>query len=80
MPAPTLVAKSAVFNVVHAHVDERATLIATVAELHGRATEIVRRMLQDARILADVQQEMSLVLDRLWGLRKETASPDAPEQ
>jgi prophage regulatory protein len=46
-------------------------LIARLTELHGRSSEVARRMMDDARILADVQRETSAVLLKLWNLRSE---------
>jgi len=51
--------------VTNTKVDEPATLIAKLAELHGRAIEISRRMSQDASLLAELQQEMSVPLKTL---------------
>ena len=56
----------------------RDTLIARLTDLHGRSSEIVRRMTDDARTLADVQRETSAVLSRLWDVRSEALRPSAP--
>jgi hypothetical protein len=50
---------------------DRDVLIATLTELHGRSSEVARRMMDDARILADVQRETAAVLLKLWTLRSE---------
>jgi predicted DNA-binding transcriptional regulator AlpA len=46
----------------------RDVLIATLTELHGRSSEVARRMMDDARLLADIQRETSAVLLKLWNL------------
>ncbi len=53
----------------------RDALIARLTELHGQAGEIARRMMDDARILADVQRETSTVLRRLWELQTQPPRP-----
>jgi prophage regulatory protein len=53
-------------------------LIAMLTELHGRSSEIVRRMTDDARVLADVHRETSAVLSTLWTLQSATPRPPEP--
>src|SRR5688572_20397424 len=51
---------------------DRDVLIATLTELHGRSSEVARRMVDDARMLAELQRETSAVLLKLWNLRSES--------
>ena len=57
---------------------ELAPLIGRVAELHGRATEIISRTRQDAQLLMNVHQELSVVLSSLWELCKAAPPPTTP--
>lgn len=57
---------------------DRDVLIATLTDLHGRSSEIVRRMTDDARVLADVHRETSAVLSTLWTLQSATPCPPEP--
>ena len=52
-------------------------MIATLTELHGRSSEVARRMVDDARMLAELQRETSAVLLKLWNLRSELHAPRA---
>jgi prophage regulatory protein len=54
---------------------ELVAQIARVSELHGRATEIASRIREDARLIADVQRELSVSLQRLWQLHDEAKPP-----
>jgi len=58
---------------------DREVLIAKLTELHGRSSEVVRRVMDDARILADVQRETSAVLLQLWNLPSEAPRPAPAE-
>src|SRR5215204_7299751 len=58
---------------------DRDVLIATLTELHGRSSEVARRVMDDARILADVQRETSAVLLKLWNLPSEPPRPAPAE-
>src|SRR5215204_268213 len=58
---------------------DRDVLIATLTELHGRSSEVARRMMDDARILADVQRETAAVLLKLWNLPSEPPRPAPAE-
>lgn len=54
--------------------NDLTALIGRVGELNGRATEISNRICQDARLLAEVQRELSVVLSKIWGVCDETLS------
>ena len=54
---------------------ELVAQIARVSELHGRATEIASRIREDARLIAEVQKEMSISLQRLWQLHDDARPP-----
>jgi predicted DNA-binding transcriptional regulator AlpA len=56
--------------------DTQDALLAKLMELHGRATEIARRVLNDVRILADVQRDTSALLGQLW---RRQADPQPPK-
>jgi prophage regulatory protein len=55
--------------------EARDALIARLTDLHGRSSEIVRRMTDDARVLSDVHRETSVVLSKLWTLQLDTPRP-----
>jgi prophage regulatory protein len=57
--------------------DGQDPLLAKLIELHGRTTEVARRVLDDARILADLQRDTSALLGELWSRRPEP-SPTPP--
>jgi predicted DNA-binding transcriptional regulator AlpA len=57
--------------------DTQDPLLAKLIELHGRATEIARRVLDDVRILADVQRDTSALLGQLWR-RRSAPQPPVP--
>lgn len=58
--------------------DELGAMIAKVAELHGRAAEINRRIQHDAHLLVAVQQELSTALTSLGQFRQAPVAPAAP--
>src|SRR5687768_4916020 len=57
-------------------VSDLAALIGRLTELNGRVSEISNRIRQDALQLAELQQEVSVTLSRVWALRDE--KPPAP--
>ena len=58
--------------------EEFAVAIGKIAELHGRASEINRRIQQDAQVLIAVQQELSATLSGLGELWEPVPAPIAP--
>src|SRR5262249_47961604 len=57
--------------------NSRDPLLAKLMELHGRANEVARRVLDDARILADVQRDTSALLGELWSREPAPKAPSA---
>jgi hypothetical protein len=55
--------------------NDQDPLLAKLIELHGRTTEVARRVLDDARILADLQRDASALLGELWSRRAEPPRP-----
>ena len=49
--------------------------IAKISELQGRAAEIANRIREEARLIAEVQREVSASLERLWQLHNVTPAP-----
>ena len=58
--------------------DQHDELVATLHELYGRASEVARRILDDARILEVLHGETSELLWRLRALQSERAPAQAP--
>jgi predicted DNA-binding transcriptional regulator AlpA len=51
--------------------DARDPVLARLLELHGRAAEVARRVLNDARILEELQGDTSALLGELWSRQAE---------
>lgn len=57
---------------------ELPRLLAKVAELNGRVSEVSKRILHDTRLLLDLQQELSAALDDAWRASEPTAPATPP--
>jgi len=55
--------------------NDQDPLLAKLIELHGRTTEVARRVLDDARILADLYLDASALLGELWSRRAKPPRP-----
>lgn len=56
---------------------EMSRRLGQIAELHGRIREVTSRLKQDTRLLAELQQELSVAMEATWTTSPPQTAPPA---